>query len=270
MGNMLKDAVKVFQEVAVGYEPSELMAAQDKMDIIGIGKQVLKKTRIPVLTDDEDVKRYVREFELDKPENMIRFFVEANFAAFELTKESINELKELDLINTISGVESAKDKITDTLNNKEYAERELPAAKDRLDDAANKLMPKISLNIRKIREIDNRPKFQFFIKSKLSLTDIDTAVSCAKLSLRALIEAVEAQRHILAIKKQTNDPASVKKCIQFIQDEILNGDTCSLMHAYDKDKAKGFWLNIRQMCQSIAADENYLAEFADTYADIEF
>lgn len=263
-------AVNVFQTLADRYENSELMTAQNKMSAYNIGTHVFKNMEIPVLTNDESTKEYIKEFQLQKPENMIRFFVEANFAAFESTKESINELKLTILNETITDVSAAKDHIADAINNKEDEEKELEAAKNLLDRAINGLQSKIKENIESIRKIDSRGKWQFFLKSKVSLTDIDTAVSSAELALRALIAAVEAQRQIVAIKKRTDDPASVVKCYQFIEAEILDGDTCLLMHAYDKDKAAGFWTRIKQICKSIIKDENNLVMYADEYDDIDF
>lgn len=263
-------AVKVFRTLADRYEKSELMTAQGKMDICNVGMQLFRSIEFPVLTNDEDVKAYIKKFQLQKPENMIHFFVEANLAAFESTTDSINTLVKMDLMNTISDVKSAQDEIEDVINDNGDAKIELALAKSKLDGAIENLQKKVELYIGEIRKIDNRSEWQFFLGSTFSLQKIKTNVSCAEWALRALIEAVEAQRQIVALKKQTRDPKSVVKCGEFIRDKILSDDTCSLMHAYDKNKEEGFWIKVEQTCKGIIEDGNVLAEYIDEYDDIDF
>ena len=266
----LEKAVEVVQKIADRYDESAMQKARDKMSLLDIGEHVIKNGRIPIMTNDKDVKAFIKKFQLYKPENMIRFFVEANFAAFESTKESINKLNKTILSGIISKIPAAKDHIADAVKHKEDEEKELEAAKNLLDEAIANLQQQITNNIENIREIDNRSKWQFFLKSRVSLTDIDTYVGCAALSLQVLVQAVEAQRQIVALKKRTDDPASVVRCRRFVEEKILSGDTCSLMHAYDKDKEKGFWLKIEHVCQNIIQDKNELAEYVDEYDEIDF
>lgn len=262
-------AVKVVQTLAGNFGSMELQAAQQKMSALQVGEQMIKQIKVPILTNDENVKEFVKKFDLQNPENMIRFFVEANFAAIESVKESINELKVEMLNETIAKVDAAKDHIADAIENDEDAKNELEEAKNLLDLAINELIPKIKTNINGIREIDNRSGWQFFLKSKVSIKDIDTYVCCAEVALRSLVAAVEAERQITAIKRKTKEPESVIKCSRFIKTQILDGDACSLMHAYDKDKKDKFWLRIEQVCAGIIGN-NCLAEYVDEYDDIDF
>lgn len=263
-------AVKVFQSLAEMAESSVLLAAQNK--IVGknsIDQQWMKKIQLPILTNDEDVKKYIKEFQLQNPENMIRFFIEVTFASFESTKESINDLKLLDLADCISFVNAAEGQIKDAMNNKSDEKEELNEAKHNLDKAINELQKKIEIYIDGIRKIDSRSKWQFFLKSKVSLTDIDTNVGCAKYALEALITAIELQKYIATLKR-SDVPSAVGSGNQFIKKKILDGDTCSLMHAYDKNQQECFWLKIEHKCDNLIKDDNCLADYVAEYDNIDF
>lgn len=262
-------AVKVFQTLAERVEKPELLVAHNKMrDELGDEYQV-KNIRIPILTEDEDVKEYIEKFQLNKPENMIRFFLEANFAAFESTKESVNELKEIDLRNSISKVKAAESQIKDAMNDKDDEKDEFNRAKWNLDVAIQELISKIEIYVDGIRNIDNRSKWQFFLKSKVSLTDIDTYVNCAEYALQALLTAVDLQRCIAAYRKK-QVPNTIDDGCKFIREQILDGDTCLLLHAYAKDKQEEFWLKIGEKCKSLIDDNNCIVEYVDEYDDIDF
>ena len=64
--------------------------------------------KVPILTNDPEVQRFVDEFELYKPEKMVQFLIQGGFAQFECIMDAVNELKEIDLINSHSFIKAAQ------------------------------------------------------------------------------------------------------------------------------------------------------------------
>lgn len=267
MGNIDK-AVEIVQTVMARYDEKELQAAQQGMKETNDEMQEIKSGDI---TNDEYAKELVEKFQLYKPENMARFFVEAGFAAIESINDAIDDLKKIDLGNTTALIKKAKREIMDAINNPEKAEMELFEAKKNLDEAIAILPEKMQVYIDSIKKMDGYPIWEFFLRSAFSKKKIDNAVSCAKVALQYLIKAVEVQRRVVALEKIRNpsykEPSSIEGCIEDIN-TILDENTCSLMDAYD-NKKDGFWLKVDQMLNDIM-DEKCLIEYADEYDDLDF
>lgn len=270
--NTIDETIKVFTNLAKEFDRKELIKAHEKVFSFVEG---VEKYEIPILTDDENVKKYIKEFELQKPQNMISFFVEANFSAFESIHESIDVLSLSDLANSISKVDVAKRQIDMALANPKLKDNKLLTAQDNLLEASGELERKIEINIEQIRKIDNRGKWQFFLKSAVSVEKIDTYCYIARYALDALIKAFNLQ---ILIAEYMGDIDINKSVLQpfddFVDKTILSGDTCTLMHAYDKDKENGYWLNIRKKIMEIRNENinlaTYVEDYEDDYDDIDF
>ena len=90
---VIENAVKTFQYLADNYDNTNLQKAHLK-----VANEILCNTKLPILSNDEEVKKYIKEFQLDNPKNMINFFVEASFSAVEEIIGSAEDLKLLDMI----------------------------------------------------------------------------------------------------------------------------------------------------------------------------
>lgn len=274
MMELRDDAVEVFNTLAKEFTKKQLMEAQERLEIKAVHQQ-MGEIRIPIITDDEDVKRYIRKFQLDKPQNMIKFFVEANFAALESIEESINVLQFTDMANSVAKVESAKRQIDFALENPRLKESKLSQAQNELFDAMTELENKIKINIEEIRKIDNRSPWQFFLKSRISISKIDTYCNMAKWALDTLITAFNLQMLIANCMEDINIESSVIRPFRdFINSEIIKKDTCLLMHAYDKDKASGYWLNVPKIIDVLVEGNEklmmYVEDYLEEYDDIDF
>ncbi|MGN0163653.1 MAG: hypothetical protein ACI4EA_08780 [Candidatus Ornithomonoglobus sp.] len=218
--------------------------------------------KIPILTNDALVDQFINDHQLQDPEKMIKFFVEAFFKAFEAVHESIGDIKELDIGNTISKVNSAKSSFQIGIDNPKFFEEKLNSAQEKLNDAIEELKTKIKIYAEKIRGIDNMSRFERMLKAHRLVTEITVYVKCARQAIDALIAAVNIQI-LIAERLDMNIKPLLKDFQVFANDYLFKNDILALMSNYDIKRKDDFWLKTRARIKAIES----LPDKWDAYLD---
>lgn len=248
--NLLKKIINCFPR-------KDLENAQVQLgEISNIGLEVLSHIRIPFATSDEEILKYVQELQLDKPENFIRFYMEASIAPAMSICDGINDLKRSDLYNTIAPINSAKITYLDLLDNPES-----PMEKEfysntyiNLQNSIATLYLKIPEYIGKIQEARNQKETAVTAVDKLKrwmsnfggfkFRNLETSSRLAKIAVQYLFVAINLSVTIAIQCGMKNTQNMLNKYFNFLEKNILSDDTCRLMHGWDDDPQDEFWLKI--------------------------
>lgn len=251
--------VKVFQALAAGYSQEELEEADNKL-YSEIG-DIIKHARIPILTNDEEVKKYIKEFDLQRLDNLCCFFVESYYASLENISSAINGLQQENLIMVLGKIRGAKNQITIGINNPEEGREYLRQAQGAVLEACGTLEGLLQGYICRINEIDQKSKWQFFKGAKGALSKIDMNVSCARTAIEALNTAIRLQA-LIAIQLNQKSKAVIIEHIDDIRN-ILSDEGCDLLQAYDKNKQDGYWKRVPQKFVELEKIGNTLDEYLE-------
>jgi len=93
--------------------------------------------RVPIITDDENINKFVKEFDLTRPDKFVHFMVEAHYAKYESIMDSINDIKKNNLIDSISFIETGKDLIHLAIDNPQISEESLKKAQNMILQGTN-------------------------------------------------------------------------------------------------------------------------------------
>lgn len=238
---VIESGVQVFRYLADGCSQEGMEKADESFsaEIDEIGASI-QHIRIPILTNDNEVKEYIEMFDLQKPENMIRFFVEGYVATIEGIYEGVNDLKVQNLQIVLGEVKGAANMVKMGMDNPNIRKEKLSSAQNQLLTASEKLENLLRTYIDKLSKIDQRSRWKFFLKSSVSVSDIDTNCACAKQAVEALEMIVRTQM-LIAVELGTKiDSSVITPYLNFLK-ETFSDSVCDLMHAYDKDKQEGYW-----------------------------
>ena len=244
---LVEKGVKVFQALAAECSPVELEEAAEKR--YGEAEKMMKSVSIPVLTNDAEVRKYIKEFDLQRPENMCRFFVESYYAGFETIASAVNGLQQENLIRVLGKIRGAKNSITIGIDNPEDGREYLRQAHEAVLEACGTLELLLQGYISQINEIDQKGKMKFFVGAKFSLSKIDTNITCARAAVDALITAVRLQA-LIAMQLNQKSRVVIMEHIGNIRN-ILSNESCDLLYAYDKNKRDGYWMQIPQKLKEL-------------------
>ncbi len=197
---------------------------------------------VPVLSSDRDMGKFIQDYQLQNPDKLIRFLVGLHFAIIDELKDSTEFLKYLKLNDTIALVNSANTELMCSVYNPREKNRFLQKASERLTGAIEVLQGQAELYINEIRKHDQMGRLEFFLKSRVSLKTLDTNVFCAKVSIKAVLEAFQLQL-LISAQLGINPTAYVESFMNHTR-ILLSDDNCRLMHAYDKDNIDEFWLTL--------------------------
>lgn len=214
----------------------------------------------------KDIMPYIKEFELDDPENMIRFLVELHFASFETISEGIASVRGDLLDDTIAGINSAK-KLMRYADKKtgDKREQKLSECLSKLSDSQSKLEGKIKRYISEINEIDNRSSFSFFMKSKIDLKKVDRTVALATAALQAYFETTQLMSYLAFLSDDEDIEQFVDDSRAFIE-SLTAKKSISLMAAYDVKGDNTYW-NSTKLSSQLDDIESLSEELAEFFED---
>lgn len=224
--------------------------------------------KVPILTDDEDVLKYMQEFGLYDPRRLSEFIVESYFSQFDSVLDGINDLKEENLDTTISQVKTAKMHYDIAIRNASRRDTELNEAFFILLGSLSDLQRKTMSYIKQIRKIDDRPKLSFFLHASLDIKKVKCCNNCAKMAINTILDIYPMLFTIGPTLKIENMQTITSDQIKF-QKDILNGDNCSLMHAYDEDKESEFWLTLADRFNISFDNADIISDFMLTTSEDE-
>lgn len=247
-------------------------------DLLREGTQIGERTgnsfRIPLemVTNDSGTLEIMQEFELYKPENMVKFLVESFDGAIEAIQNEIQDLKLMQIDEQIGKVHGAKGLFDYAMENPDNKKDKLNTAQDMLFPAIFTLEKYIVRFIDSTREIDNKPKWKFFVNAKEFMSTIDSNIRLIRVSLDALEEAVTMQMLIAKELGANIDGSIIQPYCNFYDKALLSRDTCRLLDAYefqDRKKEKYFLRlgekkqNIKKFSDAYEKYEEYVDELAE-------
>lgn len=257
----VKDITKVkkFLTTVQKYLPAELPS---KAISVITGGTTLPS--IPIFSADPEVIDFINEYNLDKPDNLIRFIIEIYYENYETLQSSIAQLKDLDMINTISTVSGAKKtyEMSKGVSDRERQLSHISSAQASLNKAAAQLEEKILYYIRRQRIIDEMNGLKRILKGKNILIEVDSNNDLAKQGIRALLSAVTLQT---VIAKEMGDDIEKAVIIPYnaFNKRLLEANNCLLMNDYDKDYGDEFWLHVAELLESINITSEIIQELSD-------
>jgi hypothetical protein len=232
----------------------------------------LSDIRLPVkkFVKDEFARSLIDEFELDKPENMIRFMVESFFGALEEINNAVNGLKNEKIHEIMGKILGAKRMVIYGIDNPNAKQEKFANAQNTLFNTTGDLEEQIPILIKEIRNIDNRSKWNFFIKARTSLETVDTDISLIKCSLDAMEDAVNLQI-IISEQLGADIEGSVIKPYKEFYERLLDGDTCSLLHAYETSEGRkeGYFLKLSERPQRVCKLKTAYMDYIEEYENLE-
>lgn len=219
-------------------------------------------------TDDPDVNEVIKKLQLQKPENMIRFLIELHSAEVEGIMSGISDIKRANVKDSIALVKAARTEYDLAIENPQHKEDFLMEASDKLNLGMSQLYDKANDYIKDTRKIDNKNWIQMLLYSfsRANRNGIKENNRLSKAAVKALIEAYNIYMAIsaeLGLKIENSVKASFKK----IKEELVSGDNCALMNAYDPESEDQFWLNLPDIFAEAAETAGNLKEYLSSTED---
>ena len=249
-------AVEILKNTASMMSETVTQKAASSLSTVSKSSEPIK---LPLLTDDENVLKYVNELQLDNPKNMVEFLTKGWFAQFECIMDAVNETKVSDLINSCSLIEGAQRQYKRAVKNESIFSDELKAAMGKLDEGLPQLEGKALDYIDQIRAIDNRPKLSFFVRSRQDIKKVDTYNHCAKAAIEWIMNGYNL---LFTIESALNlDSQDTVDNLENFESKVLSGDNCSLMDAYDDKRDQEFWTTLSDKLERILDNSELLTDF---------
>lgn len=221
--------------------------------------------RIPIFTTDREVIEFITTYHLDRPENMIQFFVELYFENLLYIADAFNELKKLDQDNAIAYIESAKNTYQQgkESNTNERKENLIAIAQDELNRAISLLKSKVMHYINEQHKIDSMNRFKRALKAKQIVRNIDSNNNLAKEAIRAIMSAVSLQFAIAHEIENDNFNKTIIAPYESFKSELLSNGNPRFMYDYDKDYNDGFWINLADMMDTVNTAAEITMDLSD-------
>lgn len=258
----IQTAIQVFQFLAEDCTEKGMKSVAKPVKKSTDNEGFMQDNRIPIITDVKEAKEYIERFDFQNPEKMIKFFVEGFVSAIEGCYENLNDLKAQNLQAIIGEIKSAARTIRMGIDNPDKKDEQLSYAQNNLSTASGKLEELLPSYINKIRGIDSKKPWEFFLGAKLFLSDINTNVTCAKQAVEGLNIAVRLQMLIAVHRNMEIGKSVTMPYLNFMKNTVKD-DVCDLLNAYDKNKQEKYWLKLPQ---KIASAEKAIEAF-EKYRD---
>lgn len=208
----------------------------------------------------EEVMDYINQFRLYKVENLVRFFVELHFAAFDSVYSGIESVRN-DLLNeTIAEVIAEKRKMRIAYDNQEIKDSIMYECMLNLVAAISKLEKKIITYCSEIKRIDDRNAIEYFIKSN---SDKNKVIEDGNRATTALQLYYEALKLLAVISNETS--MDLSSCFNDAEEfaRLLSEEgVVSLMIRYTKESYRKEWDSER-----INKQFTYIKELTEDLSD---
>lgn len=255
-------AVELFKSTATMMPTQIVQKAASAMSKTNVTSTDIK---VPILTNDSEVRKFVEEFELYKLDNMVKFIFEGVAEQFKVVVQSVNVGNKNNMIDSINYISDSKDlyELAESAKKSgdlDDAKDDYKKARDELIHGINLLAAKATNYIDEIRKIDNRPRWQYFLRANLERGNVECYNNLAKEAVNAILSGCQL---LFAVADNLSEKEVVFSHKKFdeIKDNLLSGDNCSLMHAYDKNKESEFWTTLADKFDIAMSTSNMLTDF---------
>jgi len=178
---------------------------------------------------------YVKEFQLDDPKNLIKWIVDIHFAGIESINTNIACIRRDLLSSEVSKIKAIRKKIID-VNESDDMYKITKLYTDEMYNILSDLEGKINDYLSEIVEIDNLPRYKFFVKANFNKSKVTAAVQLSKAALQAYFEAID----IYAVVSNERKNNSVRDATFDDSIEFIDKLDITYFIAYDKNKDT-FW-----------------------------
>lgn len=209
----------------------------------------------------EEVMDYINQFRLYKVENLVRFFVELHFAAFDSVYSGIESIRN-DLLNeTIAEVIAEKRKMRIAYNNQEIKDSIMYECMLNLVAAISKLEKKIITYCSEIKKIDDMGELKYTFHSVFGMDKVTENGNRATSALQLYYEAIKLIA-IIGNKMEVDISSCLDDAEEFAMTLSKNG-FISAMIRFTEEKYQAEW-NSDRIHQQIS----YIKELPEGLSDI--
>lgn len=242
----------------------ELLPKKNEKSIL---LQVMQKKgfgRIPFELFPEitkDYLPYIKQFELDKPEKMIRFLVELQFASIDSVNSGIGDVQETLLNKTIAKIDTARSLMVYALDNPKDKDVMLSKCIPSIMEAANEIKREIQQSCDWFYKVDHRNEFQYFLLSKFDTQKAKEQGRIATAALRSLFSAITLLV-IIGNERKSNVKSFLDETDGFF-DSLSQKGYISLMQRWTSEQDRNEWSseNIKNQIEHIRSLSDDLSEF---------
>ncbi len=230
-------------------------------DVFKINRYRIPFEKVLSKEEYEAIRPYVEEYELDKPENFVRFIVALQVGAFETINAGFTELKAENLGELTSQLDSIKEKML-------FADSEERAWD--LFSQANDIKKVLETKIRgyavPLLDYDNA-KFPHNISKAMNKANLLGNVDLARAAMEAYFQSLTILVDISLLSKKYHYDETVKSAYSFLE-ELESSDTIALFQAYDEKRNNSMWFKrpLRDRLKTIKDETDILS---DCYNGIE-
>lgn len=185
---------------------------------------------------------YIQEFGLDDPRKLIKWVVELNFAAIESINAGIEKVRK-DLLKEDISMLRAISWMLDSFSKNDNKQLSYEICISKIFPVISDLQGKIEDYLSDIIEIDELPRYKFFLKANFNISKVDSAVLLGKAALEAYFNAII----IFSVIQNEYKVGDSDDFIKFF--DFIEGLDISYFLAYDKNKSD-FW-NKKEMIERI-------------------
>ena len=177
----------------------------------------------------------IKEFQLDDPKNLIKWIVDIHFSGIESINANIACIRRDLLSSEVSKISAIRRKIID-LNESDDMNKYTKQYTDEMFNILSDLEGKVNNYLSEIVEIDNLPRYKFFVKANFNKSKVTAAVQLSKAALQAYFEAID----IYAVLSNGRNNNVVRDSTFDESIDFINKLDISYFIAYDKNKDT-FW-----------------------------
>lgn len=259
---LLTTVVRSNQQLPSGKIAGELSASGEITNI---------SLRAFYASQPEDVQKLIYEYGLDKPDKLIQFLLDLNFACFDAVFEGIGNVRGDLLRDKVGMVKSAQDKCRMASQNPAQKKEMLKDAFFSICDALRQIEQALFSYMDQLHTIDKRSGLSALLRSKSDLKD---AHSLSKLDTAAIQAYIEALNIAFVIGAEARmDLQTLQSNAEELINKLEREQLISLAAAYDPERKNNntVWnvQKLRESFRSAMQIKQGLADYVDEFETVD-
>ena len=187
----------------------------------------------------KDYLSYIKQFQLDKPENMIRFLVELHFASIDSVNSGICDIQETLLNDKIAKIDTARSLMVYAFDNPKDKDEKLSECITAIMGAVHELESFIQQSCEWFHEVDNCNAFQYLLHSTLDTKKTKIKGRIITTALQSLFPAIMLLV-IIGNERRANVTSFLDETDSFFDSLTQNG-YISLMQRWTLEPDRNEW-----------------------------
>ena len=182
----------------------------------------------------------LKKMDISDPQKAIDFVVRVAFAQIDHINDGIDDIKKLDIANTLSKISSTQILYQELCENSRIAEHNYNEIHIKIIEANNELKNKIPIYVGYITDIYHAPVWKNILAGGTRLRRMNSNVMHAKIAIHALSIAVNIYVTLAPELNITNTNAVISDYCDFIDATLLSNNNIEIMKEFD-EKNHAFW-----------------------------